>query len=117
MCDVYATPYLAAAQMTSGTLAYSHGLGRPVISTPYWHAAELPADGSGVLTPLDNPAGFGPAISDLLGNDTERLAMGRTPYAASRPRVWANSAPSDSACLRTAFLGRKTRDAGPTGKT
>src|SRR5206468_2627688 len=38
MCDVYVTPYLVESQMTSGTLAYSHGLGRPVVSTPYWHA-------------------------------------------------------------------------------
>ena len=41
MCDVYATPYLNEAQMTSGTLAYSFGLGKAVVSTPYWHAREL----------------------------------------------------------------------------
>ena len=28
MCDVYVTPYLNEAQMTSGTLAYSFGLGQ-----------------------------------------------------------------------------------------
>ena len=28
MCDVYVTPYLNEAQMTSGTLAYSFGLGK-----------------------------------------------------------------------------------------
>ena len=39
MCDVYVTPYLNQAQMTSGTLAYSFGLGKAVVSTPYWHAA------------------------------------------------------------------------------
>ena len=47
MCDVYVTPYLNEAQMTSGTLAYSFGLGKPVVSTPYWHARELLADGRG----------------------------------------------------------------------
>ena len=45
MCDVYATPYLNEAQMTSGTLAYSFGIGKAVVSTPYWHAKELLSDG------------------------------------------------------------------------
>ncbi|GGC04804.1 glycosyl transferase [Novosphingobium endophyticum] len=102
MCDVYATPYLGVSQMTSGTLAYSHGVGRPVVSTPYWHAAELLADGSGVLVPFDNPAGFGPAIAALLGDETKRLAMGRKAYAASRPMTWANTALRYAASFRTA---------------
>src|SRR3546814_18346590 len=101
--------------MTSGTLAYSHGLGRPVVSTPYWHAAELLADGSGVLIPFDNPAGFGPAISDLLGNDTERLAMGRKAYAARRPMIWAHSARPDSASFHTASLQSRPPHPLPPG--
>ena len=52
MCDVYATPYLNEAQMTSGTLAYSFGLGKAVVSTPYWHAKELLDDGRGILVPF-----------------------------------------------------------------
>ena len=51
MCDVYATPYLNEAQMTSGTLAYSFGLGKAVVSTPYWHARELLDDGRGIWFP------------------------------------------------------------------
>ena len=49
MCDVYVTPYLHENQMTSGTLAYSFGLGKAVVSTPYWHAQELLANGRGCL--------------------------------------------------------------------
>ncbi len=62
MCDVYATPYLNEAQMTSGTLAYSFGLGKAVVSTPYWHARELLDDGRGILVP------FGDVESDWLGD-------------------------------------------------
>lgn len=92
MCDVYVTPYLVEAQMTSGTLAYSHGLGRPVVSTPYWHAAELLEDGSGLLVPFGDPDRLGLAVADLLANDETRLAMGRKAYVASRAMTWANTA-------------------------
>lgn len=88
MCDVYVTPYLNEAQMTSGTLAYSFGLGKPVVSTPYWHARELLADGCGVLVPFSDAAAIGNEIAGLLTDDARRQAMSRRAYAASRMMTW-----------------------------
>jgi glycosyltransferase involved in cell wall biosynthesis len=92
MCDVYATPYLNEAQMTSGTLAYSFGLGKAVVSTPYWHARELLDDGRGVLVPFGDSKAIGVEIAALLTNDVRRHAMRKRAYAASRPMTWAQTA-------------------------
>src|SRR4029079_14796147 len=92
MCDVYVTPYLNEAQMTSGTLAYSFGLGKPVVSTPYWHARELLAEGRGVLVPFGDAAAIGGEISQLLTDDVRRQEMCKRAYAVSRTMTWARTA-------------------------
>jgi glycosyltransferase involved in cell wall biosynthesis len=92
MCDVYVTPYLNEAQMTSGTLAYSFGVGRPVVSTPYWHANELLADGRGVLVPFSDAAAIGSQISELLIDDARRQVMCHRAYAVSRTMTWERTA-------------------------
>jgi hypothetical protein len=92
MCDVYVTPYLNEAQMTSGTLAYSFGLGKAVVSTPYWHAKELLSDGRGILVPFGDAKALSTEISGLLTNDVRRQAMRKRAYAASRPMTWVQTA-------------------------
>jgi glycosyltransferase involved in cell wall biosynthesis len=92
MCDVYVTPYLNEAQMTSGTLAYSFGLGKPVVSTPYWHARELLVDGRGVLVSFGDAAGIGNEIAQLLTDGSRRQAMRERAYAASRSMTWERTA-------------------------
>jgi hypothetical protein len=78
--------------MTSGTLAYSFGLGKAVVSTPYWHARELLADGRGALVPFGDSTAIGREIADLLTDDERRDAMRRRAYASSRPMTWARTA-------------------------
>jgi glycosyltransferase involved in cell wall biosynthesis len=92
MCDIYVTPYLNEAQMTSGTLAYSFGLGKPVVSTPYWHARELLAEDRGILVPFGDAEATGNAIAGLLADDGKRNAMRLRAYAASRSMTWEHVA-------------------------
>ena len=92
MCDVYVTPYLGAAQMTSGTLAYSFGMGKAVVSTPYCHARELLADGRGIIVPFGDAAATGDAIAGLLVDDERRLAMRERAYHCGRAMTWQQTA-------------------------
>jgi glycosyltransferase involved in cell wall biosynthesis len=92
MCDVYVTPYLNEAQMTSGTLSYSFGLGKAVVSTPYWHAKELLSDGRGILVPFGDAKALSNEIAGLLTNDVRRQAMRKRAYAASRSMTWVQTA-------------------------
>jgi glycosyltransferase involved in cell wall biosynthesis len=92
MCDVYVTPYLNEAQMTSGTLAYSFGMGKAVVSTPYWHAQELLAEGRGVLVPFGDANAIAAEIAGLLTDDARRNAMRKRAYASSRSMTWERTA-------------------------
>ncbi len=92
MCDVYVTPYLNEAQMTSGTLAYSFGLGKPVVSTPYWHARELLADGRGILVPFGDAMAIAREVGGLLTDDGRRQALRRRAYSSSRSMTWERTA-------------------------
>jgi len=88
MCDVYVTPYLNEAQLTSGTLAYSFGLGKAIVSTPYWHARELLSEGCGVLVPFGDATAIGRETAALLGDAPRRLAMRERAYAHGRAMIW-----------------------------
>ena len=116
MCDVYVTPYLNEAQMTSGTLAYSFGLGKPVVSTPYWHARELLADGRGVLVPFGNAATIGNEIAALLTDDARRQAMCERAYAVSRTMTWARTAERYVAVFTSARQGHWLKIIPQSGK-
>lgn len=86
--DVYLTPYLNEAQVTSGTLAYVFGAGKAVVSTPYWHAGELLADGKGVLVPFRDPAALSAGVCGLLGDPDLLDRIRRQAYALGREMIW-----------------------------
>jgi glycosyltransferase involved in cell wall biosynthesis len=85
--DIYVTPYLNEAQIVSGTLAYAVGAGKAVVSTPYWHAQEMLADGRGRLVPFKDHRALAREINQLLDFPDERLKMRRAAYEYCRPMV------------------------------
>jgi len=86
--DIYITPYLTEAQITSGTLAYTVGAGKAVISTPYWYAEEMLAEERGVLVPFRDPAALAEKVIDLLDNEAKRHAMRKRAYLFGREMIW-----------------------------
>src|SRR3972149_5673026 len=86
--DIYLTPYLNEAQITSGTLAYTVGAGKAVVSTPCWYAEELLADERGSLVPFNDPAALPAGVIDLLEDDTKRHSMRKRAYLHGRSMIW-----------------------------
>jgi glycosyltransferase involved in cell wall biosynthesis len=86
--DIYVTPYLDEAQVTSGTLAYVFGAGKAVVSTPYWHARELLADDRGVLVPFRNAEAIAEGVCGLLSDPARLERIRKTSYAMGREMIW-----------------------------
>lgn len=107
--DIYITPYRQEAQIVSGTLAIALGAGKAIVSTPYWHAQELLADGRGILVPFDDPAAIATATLRLLDNDAERHAMRKRAYLYSRGTTWQRTAQAYMASFQRARTERIMR--------
>ncbi len=90
--DIYITPYQNQAQIVSGTLAYTLGAGKAVISTPYWYAEEMLADERGALVPFRDPPALAAQVIDLLDNEAKRHAMRKRAYMFGREMIWPHVA-------------------------
>ncbi|MFA7493180.1 MAG: glycosyltransferase family 4 protein [Proteiniphilum sp.] len=86
--DIYITPYLNEAQITSGTLSYAVGVGCPVVSTPYWHAAELLDDGKGVLFDFNQHEQLAEIVIDLLDHPDKRSEISKNAYRYGQTISW-----------------------------
>ena len=107
--DIYITPYRHEAQVVSGTLAIALGAGKAIISTPYWHAKELLADGRGVIVPFEDPSAISEAVLHLLNNEAERHAMRKRAYIYSRGTTWPKTARAYMASFQRARQERMSK--------
>jgi hypothetical protein len=107
--DIYATPYLNPAQITSGTLAYAVGVGKPVVATPYVHATEILADDHGVLVGFNDAEGFAREIDRLLTDDAGRAALSARAYARGRTMIWPKLAEATMREVERAIAAHPSR--------
>ena len=89
--DVYLTPYLSREQATSGTLSFALGAGKAIISTPYWYAEELLAEGRGRLVPFRDAEAIAAQLNDLLSNRQTAYAMRERAYEFGRSMTWSRA--------------------------
>jgi glycosyltransferase involved in cell wall biosynthesis len=87
-CDLYVTPYPGMQQITSGTLAYAVGLGRPVLSTPYTYARDLLGEFQDLLIPFGDVDAWAEAISRLLSNPATLQQWERRIQQIGREMHW-----------------------------
>ena len=86
--DIYVTPYISEKQLTSGTLSFAVGAGKAVVSTPYWAAEELLADGRGKLVDFQDSDKMAESIIEILNNDSQFYCLRRQAYEYGRSRTW-----------------------------
>lgn len=86
--DIYVTPYLNEAQITSGTLSYALALGCYVVSTPYWHAEEALGQCPGTLVSHSDAPAIAKAILDQFGDPNGLASRRREIYEWAEPARW-----------------------------
>jgi glycosyltransferase involved in cell wall biosynthesis len=88
--DIFVSPYLNEAQVTSGALSYAMGAGAAAVSTPYWHAQELLAEGRGLLFPFGDSQALTVALTELLASPERLEEVRQKARAFTRPMVWSH---------------------------
>ena len=86
--DILVTPYHNLDQITSGALSYAMGTGKAVVSTPYWHAEELLADGRGRIVPPKNSEAIAQELNALLDDEVALAALRKQAYLHCRQMIW-----------------------------
>ncbi|HAG16484.1 MAG TPA: glycosyl transferase [Bacteroidales bacterium] len=87
-CDLYITPYANEAQITSGTLTYAVSSGAAVLSTPYWHAIELLADGRGMLFDFNSHGQLAGSVLDLMKHPAKLHVIQQLAFDYGKTITW-----------------------------
>ena len=105
-CDIYIIPYQGEKQISSGTLIYTMGAGKPIISTPFWYAREMLANDRGILFDFNNQAQLAQHINDLLNHDEKRKTIGANALKLAEQCYWPKIGQNYLEIVRKAYHER-----------
>ncbi len=88
--DIYASPYLSREQIVSGTLTYAIGMGKAIVSTPYWYAEEMLSDNRGLLVDFGDTESFKKTLLYLIENPEKYNVIRQNAYNFGRKMTWEN---------------------------
>ncbi|AKB43764.1 glycosyltransferase [Methanosarcina vacuolata] len=88
--DIYVSPYLSREQIVSGALTYAIGMGKAIVSTPYWYAQEMLSDNRGLLVDFGDTGGLRKSLLHLIKNPEECDKMRKKAYDFGRKMTWKN---------------------------
>ncbi|MCP4473231.1 MAG: glycosyltransferase [Gammaproteobacteria bacterium] len=90
--DVYITPYLNKQQIVSGALSYAKAMGKPLVSTPYWHAEEIITnEKNGYLVPFKDYQALAKYAIQLLTHPRQCVEISNNNYKEMRSDIWSQS--------------------------
>jgi glycosyltransferase involved in cell wall biosynthesis len=86
--DVYICPYVNVDQLSSGTVTYALGAGKAIVSTPFYYAIEVLAEGRGLLCKFKSPRSIAEGIRQLLENPEQRARIEKLAYEYGHDMTW-----------------------------
>ena len=106
--DIYASPYLSREQIVSGALTYAIGMGKAIVSTPYWYAQEMLSENRGLLVDFGDTDGFKKSLVYLIENPEECEDMRKNAYDFGRKMIWKNVGKEYDTVFRKALKNYST---------
>ncbi|MGL2994298.1 glycosyltransferase family 4 protein [Flavobacterium sp. TSSA_36] len=85
---IYITPYLNECQITSGTISYALGAGACILSTPFWYAKELLANGRGVTFGFGDSEDLAKKVCGLLASPKKITTIKEKAYDYGKEMYW-----------------------------
>jgi len=106
--DIYVSPYLSREQIVSGALTYAIGMGKAIVSTPYWYAQEMLSDNRGLLVDFRDTDGFKKSLLYLIENPEKCNTMRKKAYDFGRKMTWKNIGKQYNTVFRKALKNYST---------